>query len=512
VYYYSFKSFHHFEKSNAMGNLLSEPITEKETEEGITVAGLSYAASSMQGWRTHMEDAHICESQLTVKVPSCSNSFNNNTIGASSPIENEGGGGGEGGGNNDKNEMQTTVENHLPMPAAEAGPESPYEYIVLKDHSIFAVFDGHGGDFAAKYAAKHFVRVLTSLPTFQSYAMLCHESQQQPRGEDGCSSALPKSEQEASALKMKLYSLLEQSLRNAFYEIDNELLATCRQPTINNNGNNSRKRSIAHVSQQPNTTVMPVHGQTIQEIVREIVHRSEVEEEVEEEENADENLHGETSCGSSGTTAVVVLITPTQVLCANAGDSRAIFSKASGQIIPLSYDHKPSDEYELNRIVNAGGFVSNDRINGDLAVARGLGDFRFKLNEHLPPDLQKVTALPDIIILNRSMEEDLFIFMGCDGIWDVCSNSDVVEYMLTIFKEGESSLGLVCEEMMDICLHKGSKDNMTALMVALPGLKKYFEEQHIPNGTKGGGVFARRQERARLAEEARRARQNSRFR
>ncbi len=157
--------------------------------------------------------------------------------------------------------------------------------------------------------------------------------------------------------------------------------------------------------------------------------------------------------------------------------------------------------------------MSNDRINGDLAVARGLGDFRFKLNEHLPPDLQKVTALPDIIVLNLSTEEDLFIFIGCDGIWDVCSNAELVENILTIFNEGETSLGLVCEELMDVCLNKGSKDNMTALVVALPGLKKYFEEQlQQNNGSIGGGVAARRLERARLLEEARKVRLNSRYR
>jgi serine/threonine protein phosphatase PrpC len=497
-----------------MGNLLSEPVTDKETEVGVTIDGLSYAVSSMQGWRTHMEDAHICESHLVVRVPSCANATMNKEGNASSPAaaaHDEEGDDCKDKGDNDENLMDAMDKNHSPIPLANAEPdESLDEYIVLKDHSIFAVFDGHGGDFAAKYAAKHFVRVLTSLSTFQSYARLYHESKQQRNGEDDA----PKSEQEVTAFKMKLFGLLEQSLRNAFYEIDNELLATCRQPDFNSNGNNSRKRSIAHVgndnSQQPNTTVMPTHGQSIHQIVRDIVQRGEVDR---DDNSLGEDPHSESGCGTSGTTAVVVLITPTQVLCANAGDSRAIFSKANGHIIPLSYDHKPSDEYELSRIVNAGGFVSNDRVNGDLAVARGLGDFRFKLNEHLPPDLQKVTALPDVIVLNRSLEEDLFIFVGCDGIWDVCSNSDLVENILTIFKEGEASLGLVCEELMDVCLNKGSKDNMTALVVALPGLKKYCEEQlQQSNGSKGGGVAARRLERERLMEEARRPRQNSRYR
>ena len=46
----------------------------------------------------------------------------------------------------------------------------------------------------------------------------------------------------------------------------------------------------------------------------------------------------------SGCTAVAVLITPGKtIVCANAGDSRAILSCA-GVAVPLSFDHKPSNQ------------------------------------------------------------------------------------------------------------------------------------------------------------------------
>ena len=63
-----------------MGNLLGTPITDKETHVGITVdemtsssspdgGGLQFGISSMQGWRVHMEDAHIAQPFLFAERP-----------------------------------------------------------------------------------------------------------------------------------------------------------------------------------------------------------------------------------------------------------------------------------------------------------------------------------------------------------------------------------------------------------------------------------------------------------
>lgn len=46
-----------------MGVYLSTPSTTKESEEG-EIPELRYAASSMQGWRMSMEDAHICHPNI----------------------------------------------------------------------------------------------------------------------------------------------------------------------------------------------------------------------------------------------------------------------------------------------------------------------------------------------------------------------------------------------------------------------------------------------------------------
>lgn len=54
-----------------------------------------------------------------------------------------------------------------------------------------------------------------------------------------------------------------------------------------------------------------------------------------------------------GTTANVVLITPTHIYCANAGDARAVL-KCGSKTVPLSSDHKPFHDGEKARIEKAG--------------------------------------------------------------------------------------------------------------------------------------------------------------
>jgi protein phosphatase PTC2/3 len=85
----------------------------------------------------------------------------------------------------------------------------------------------------------------------------------------------------------------------------------------------------------------------------------------------------------AGCTASVVLITPKQIICANAGDSRTILARRPGQIIPLSRDHRPDNLNERKRIKAAGGFVVQNRVCGQLNLSRALGDFQYKRKEGL---------------------------------------------------------------------------------------------------------------------------------
>lgn len=93
----------------------------------------------------------------------------------------------------------------------------------------------------------------------------------------------------------------------------------------------------------------------------------------------------------AGSTAVCVMIRDGKLYCGNAGDSRAIAS-VNGKIEILSNDHKPNNETELKRICEGGGWVEFNRVNGNLALSRALGDFVFKRNAEKTPQEQIVTG------------------------------------------------------------------------------------------------------------------------
>ncbi|KAL3827231.1 hypothetical protein ACHAXA_004706 [Cyclostephanos tholiformis] len=141
------------------------------------------------------------------------------------------------------------------------------------------------------------------------------------------------------------------------------------------------------------------------------------------------------------------MTTPMWIVCANAGDLHVVYSRSSHRADPLSYDHKPNDEDEERRIREAGGYVSGGRVEGDLANAVSGGDGDGDDVPMLRPSEQKISPIPDIIIQNRDPDEDEFIVIACDGIWDVQTNQECVKMVADIFAEGERDLGLVCEEM-----------------------------------------------------------------
>ncbi|KAL2159102.1 hypothetical protein VTH06DRAFT_2861 [Thermothelomyces fergusii] len=192
----------------------------------------------------------------------------------------------------------------------------------------------------------------------------------------------------------------------------------------------------------------------------------------------------------SGCTACVGLITDDKIYIANAGDSRSVLG-VKGRAKPLSFDHKPQNEGEKARIVAAGGFVDFGRVNGNLALSRAIGDFEFKKSAELAPEQQIVTAYPDVVVHEIS-DDDEFLVIACDGIWDCQSSQAVIEFVRRGIA-AKQDLDKICENLMDNCLASNSEtggvgcDNMTMIIIGfLKGRTKeeWYEEiaRRVANG------------------------------
>ena len=132
--------------------------------------------------------------------------------------------------------------------------------------------------------------------------------------------------------------------------------------------------------------------------------------------------------------------------------SRAVLSNA-GQPVLATEDHKPSNPIERERIQNAGGSVMIQRVNGSLAVSRALGDFEYKNVEGKGPTEQLVSPEPEFYIRERSLADDQFLVLACDGVWDVMTNEDICNFVGHRMKVHDD-LEVIANEVIDTCLHK----------------------------------------------------------
>ncbi|KAL3528990.1 hypothetical protein ACH5RR_008312 [Cinchona calisaya] len=328
-----------------MGVYLSTPKTEKSSEDGENDR-LRYGMSSMQGWRTTMEDAHATYPNLD------------------------------------------------------------------KDTSFFGVYDGHGGKEVAKFCAKYL-----------------HEQ----------------------VLKNEAYSAgdLGASLQKSFLRMDEMMCGQRGWRELSVLGDNMQKVT----GMLEGLIWSPRSGEADSEI---------------DDWSSEQGPQSDYTGPTSGSTACVAIIRGNQLVVANAGDSRCVMSRG-GEAYALSKDHKPNHEVEKERILNAGGYVQFGRVNGSLNLARAIGDMELKQNKSLPAERQILTAYPDITAVELQ-DNDEFLVLACDGIWDCMSSQQVVDFVRDQLYH-ETELSTVCEKVFDKCLAPTAGgegcDNMTMILVQL---------------------------------------------
>merc|ERR1711879_924735 len=174
----------------------------------------------------------------------------------------------------------------------------------------------------------------------------------------------------------------------------------------------------------------------------------------------------------SGCTACACLLQqegPVRVIyTAHLGDSRAVMSRGgSATRLTSMTDHKAMDPLEGKRVIEAGGQIINDRVNGMLAMTRALGDHVLKM-PILPNDV--VSNVPDITSTDLS-SQDSFVILACDGLWDVINDQQAVDMVRGSLREltpissrlkaeGRSVAEILARMLVEEALQRGSNDNI----------------------------------------------------
>uniref|UniRef100_A0A3Q1CPA3 Protein phosphatase 1G n=1 Tax=Amphiprion ocellaris TaxID=80972 RepID=A0A3Q1CPA3_AMPOC len=410
-----------------MGAYLSQPNTTKTSSDGGN-SSMSYGFSAMQGWRVSMEDAHNC-------IPE----FDEET-------------------------------------------------------AMFSVYDGHGGEEVALYCSKYLPDIIKEQKTYKDGklqkaledAFLAIDSRMtteevikelvqiagRPTEEPPAEKVSEEDDldtEEAALLHEEATMTIEELLvrygqnRNAVkhaFPLNNFVsIVIIALSFFCQDGSEEEEGDSSELEEEEDTE----EGE------------EDSEDEEEEEEMCLPGMDGKEEPGSdSGTTAVVALIRGKQLIVANAGDSRCVVSER-GKAVDMSYDHKPEDEVELARIKNAGGKVTMDgRVNGGLNLSRAIGDHFYKRNKTLPPEEQMISAMPDVKVLTLNEDHD-FMVIACDGIWNVLSSQEVVDFISERMKQDQNGktrpLSSIVEELLDHCLAPDTSgdgtgcDNMTCIII-----------------------------------------------
>ncbi|KAE9603658.1 hypothetical protein Lal_00002206 [Lupinus albus] len=200
----------------------------------------------------------------------------------------------------------------------------------------------------------------------------------------------------------------------------------------------------------------------------------------------DAEVGGKASCElvapeTVGSTAVVAIICSSHIIVSNCGDSRAVLCRGK-EPMALSVDHKPNRDDEYARIEAAGGKViqwNGHRVFGVLAMSRSIGD------RYLKP---WIIPEPEVTFLPRAKNDECLI-LASDGLWDVMTNEEACDIarrrILLWHKKNGLALPSVRGEEIDPAaqsaaeylsnraLQKGSKDNITVIVVDLKAQRKF---------------------------------------
>ena len=152
----------------------------------------------------------------------------------------------------------------------------------------------------------------------------------------------------------------------------------------------------------------------------------------------------------SGTTCISVIYTPQKLIIANIGDSRCVlgkYNKKEEKYIAenLSRDHKPTIPEEAERILKVGGRIHPMRDeDGEF-----IGPLRVYMKDKEMPGLAMTRSFGDYfgstagtisepeVTEHIFKEEDKFIIIASDGLYEFIESEEVVKFVGEFYKNND---------------------------------------------------------------------------
>jgi len=167
-----------------------------------------------------------------------------------------------------------------------------------------------------------------------------------------------------------------------------------------------------------------------------------------------------------GCTALAALVVEGTLVVANAGDGGCMLCRG-GKPLMLSQPHTAASASERERVQSVGGTGAltwhekgggHWRLSGSgLQVTRSIGDFDVKASTK-----GAVTAEPELIQA-AIQEDDEFLVLGSDGLWDALQPQEVVRMVKDTVKHPT----MCAKRLVAEAMQNGSPDNATAIVAFL---------------------------------------------
>ncbi len=183
------------------------------------------------------------------------------------------------------------------------------------------------------------------------------------------------------------------------------------------------------------------------------------------------SLEGESMIlDESGATCCALWITDKKIYCCNVGNCRILVSH-NKEMMPVTRDHVPSDPAEGRRIVNAGGGIRGNKIDGKIGVSRAFGLFAYK-DPKARRSNSKVLAVPSVYEVELDPKIDFFLLASGD-VFQVLTSQQASHFVETHL-ESKFSLQMIAQGLIEWCeeIWRGSpklqaNGNLTCIIIRL---------------------------------------------